>query len=230
MKWFKHYANASDDDFIEWLEGEYGLEGYARWWKILETIAKSMDKSGEPCAVHSWNKWQTLLVGKRSKLLTYLLAIQSRGKMKLEYNENVLKITCPKMLKMKDEYSRKSGHAPDKCPDNVAQEAEQETETEKQLSRQGGFSEVYEFGSKLFPTLATANSSAIHAWLNAGCSVDLDIKPELLRIHGRGQSIRGWSYFTGGIMDAKATRDRPPDAGTARIGAKTKPKITATTL
>jgi len=41
MKWFKHYTDSSDDEFIAGLEEKFGLIGYARWWKLLETIAKA---------------------------------------------------------------------------------------------------------------------------------------------------------------------------------------------
>lgn len=133
MKWFKHMSNAKDDDFIEWLEDNYGFEGYGRWWRILECIASSMEKNRMvPEAVHTWTKWQRFLRGKRSQLLDYLLAIQLRGKIKLEYNELVLKITCPKMLKMRDEYARKSGHYPDEYPDSVAPDTD--TDKEKDIS------------------------------------------------------------------------------------------------
>jgi len=39
MKWFKHFTDASDDDFLQTIEDIFGLEGYARWWKLLEVIA-----------------------------------------------------------------------------------------------------------------------------------------------------------------------------------------------
>ncbi len=148
MKWFKHMANAGDDDFIEWLEEEYGFEGYGRWWRIIETIAKSMDKNrDDPSAEHTWKKWQTKLRGKRSQLLGYLLAMQLRGKIEVEYNEEVLKITCSKVLEMRDEYSRKSGHTPIATPDNVAPD----TEKEKEKERKNPLSPKGEAEADMFP-------------------------------------------------------------------------------
>lgn len=114
MKWFKHMANASNDDFIEWIEQEYGLEGYARWWKILETIALSMEKDrSNPSATHTWQKWQIILKGKRSQLLTFLSAIALQGRIEVKSSDNILEIKCVKLLKMRDEYSKKSRHTPD---------------------------------------------------------------------------------------------------------------------
>lgn len=144
MKWFKHMTDASDDAFLEEVEELFGLDGYARWWKLLETIGRSMGKEGEASAQHSWPKWQSLLKGKRKKLEAFFYHCAKRGKIQIicdsfseekgfisetkskqtenqpEMKKNILKIICPKMLELRDEYTRKSGHS----PDNVAQEAE----------------------------------------------------------------------------------------------------------
>jgi hypothetical protein len=119
MKWFKHSANASDDSFIEGLEERFGLEGYARWWKLLEVIATKMDKTDSCSAEHSWVKWQSFLKGKRNKLTLFLEHCQNESKITLEQNGNILKITCPKLLKIRDEYSKKSGHTPIPTPDKL---------------------------------------------------------------------------------------------------------------
>lgn len=76
------------------------------------------------------------------------------------------------------------------------------------------FQKVYDAGVGLFPGLATKNTSAIHHWLNSGCNVQFDILPELERCKGR--EPRSWTYFTGGIMDARATREAPARAGIPR--------------
>lgn len=73
------------------------------------------------------------------------------------------------------------------------------------------FSKIYEAGSAVFPNLATANTAAIHAWIADGCDPDLDAVPEITR-HA-GKNVRSWSYFTGGIADAKATRLNPMPKG-----------------
>lgn len=114
MKWFKHMAGAGDDEFIEWLEEEYGFEGSGRWWRICEKIAQNMDKNNnDPSAEHTWVKWQNILRGKRSVLISFLSAIERRSKMKLEQNEFKMKITIPKMLELRDEHTSRSGVTPD---------------------------------------------------------------------------------------------------------------------
>lgn len=128
MKWFRHMSNASDDEFLAEVEEIFGLEGYARWWKLLEAIAEQMDGTSKCGVSYSWTKWQAILKGKRNKLETFLKHCQNKQKIILEENGNILKITCRNLLKMRDEYSRKSGQAPDGSPDNVAPEEDTEVE------------------------------------------------------------------------------------------------------
>lgn len=130
MKWFKHYTSASDDEFIDELEDLFGWEGYGRWWKMLEIIGKQMEKGSDCSATHSWVKWQSFLKGKRNKLELFLKHCQDKGKIKLEQNGNILKIICPNMLKLRDEYSEKSRHSPDKAPDKLTPKKE-DTDKEK---------------------------------------------------------------------------------------------------
>lgn len=72
------------------------------------------------------------------------------------------------------------------------------------------FQQVFDAGCELFPRLVTSNASMIHGWLRAGCDVGLDILPEIRRLHAAGKDIGAWSYFTEGVMRAKASREATP--------------------
>lgn len=109
MRWFKHMTDSSDDEFLEEVEDIFGLSGFARWWKLLEAIGKQMDKTDKCSAEYSWKKWQTILKGKKNKLSTFLDHCENEGKISLELNGNKLRIECPKLLILRDEYSKKSG-------------------------------------------------------------------------------------------------------------------------
>jgi len=142
MKWFKHFTDASDDEFIAELENRFGLEGYARWWKLLEVVGGQFKKEGLPIATYPWSVWQAKLKGKRKKLEPFLGYLYSRGKINLAetehkektnpeqtqnkprtnpeqtgnefcFSQNVLEISIPKLLEIRDEYSKKSGQTPD---------------------------------------------------------------------------------------------------------------------
>lgn len=102
----------------------------------------------------------------------------------------------------------------------VTPEKTEKTETERatRLERarddsKSAFQKIYDAGSAVFPNLATANTSSIHQWIAAGCDPDLDAVPEIQRHAKAGKAVKAWSYFTGGIMDAKATRETPPPKG-----------------
>ena len=113
MKWFKHFTDASDDEFIAELEERFGLEGYARWWKLLEVVGAQFKQGGLPIAAYPWPIWQAKLRGKRNKLETFLVHLENNLRINQKLTGNILEIKIPKLLEIKDEYSRKSGHTPD---------------------------------------------------------------------------------------------------------------------
>lgn len=145
-------ADASNDDFIEELEDHLGLEGYGRWWKMLETIAAAMEKDrNDPSAKHTVGKWCEKLKAKKKVLANFLEFCRLKKKISVSFfdqktlsfrecsgnvsemfqesNQNIMKITCPNILKLRDEYSRKTGQ----YPERVAQEAEADKEKEINL-------------------------------------------------------------------------------------------------
>lgn len=103
---------------------------------------------------------------------------------------------------------RTEGHFPNK--DNKTKETK---ETNTTLLSGTDFQKVFEFGYGLFPNLMTANTSEIHKWLQAGCSIEHDILPAIKR--SEGKNVKSWNYFSGAVMDAKATREKPLPKGIA---------------
>jgi hypothetical protein len=75
------------------------------------------------------------------------------------------------------------------------------------------FERVYDFGCSLFPQLVTQTTSAINQWIDGGADVDLDIIPEIKRLHGKGIQPRGWGLFTQDIANAKLRRETPLPKG-----------------
>lgn len=127
MKWFKHMCDASDNDFLTQLEDEFGLEGYARWFKLCEAVGRGADpKKGKWSVSHPWSKWQQILRGKRKKLETFLehSGVVSRTNQKL--TGNILEIEIPKLREIKDEYSRKSGQVSGPKKQNKEEEEEED--------------------------------------------------------------------------------------------------------
>lgn len=132
MKWFRHMSDASEDEFLARLERDLGLESYARWWKMLEAIAKLMDGSGRCEVEYPTTKWMSVLSIKREKILRiFLNYCENYQKISVQYSDKIIKIRCVKLLELRDEYSRKSGQNPDRYPDKVAPEPEPEPEKER---------------------------------------------------------------------------------------------------
>ena len=215
MKWFKHKSDASDDEFLSGLEANFGLEGYARWWKMLEVIAKQMDETDRCSAEYSWVDWQRFLKGKRNKLETFLVHCENKRKINLEQNGNILKIICPKLLELRDEHTRKirskAGLSREQDTDTDIDTEECYKNAHEAAIPKTAFEIVYDEGCKLFPNLAPANTSPIHTWLNSGCHPELDCLPVLRR--SSGKNITSWTYFTNAMADAKATRLAPMPEG-----------------
>lgn len=168
MKWFKHLTNASSDEFMQSIIDEFGLEGYARWWLILETIAEKMDGSDRCSVAYPWSKWQSILRGKRNKLETFLERLGNKSKINLKSSENILEIECPKLLIFRDEYSKKSGQSPDSTPDNVLSKNKDirvKRRSKSPLSPKGEKSKVdkFDFSTLVYPLIL--NRSKWDEWL-----------------------------------------------------------------
>jgi hypothetical protein len=128
MKWFRHYSDASNDEFIAWIEAEFGLEGYARWWKLLEAIAAQMKpKTEQAAAVYPWPKWQTILRVKRKQLTCFLVACEKQRKINWKATDLLLTIECPKLLEIRDNYT-KDWQATDK---KLSLDTDTDTDTDK---------------------------------------------------------------------------------------------------
>ena len=94
------------------LEDRFGLPGYARWFKLLEKIGQVMGGENGCSATYPWTDWQRFLKGKRNKLDSFLVHLENKQKINLKRNGNILEIECPKLLEIRDEYSKKSGQSP----------------------------------------------------------------------------------------------------------------------
>lgn len=108
MKWFKHSTSASNEEFLIALEYTFGLEGYARYFKLMELIARRMDESNQYELVTSWGELEYFLKGKPIKLKKLLNHLQEANEITWEYSAGALKITCPKLQSMMEDYTKKS--------------------------------------------------------------------------------------------------------------------------
>lgn len=105
MRWFKHLSNASSDCLIAEIEDHSGLVGYARYWKLVEAIAGSMDRGKEPRLQLPWSAWKKLLRGEEEELRDLLKFLRRRGKIVLKERAGILEVAYPNITKYRDEYA-----------------------------------------------------------------------------------------------------------------------------
>lgn len=109
MKWFKHMSDMSYDPKIQNIEKWYGLEGYARWLKILEIIASDMNESDRCSVTLDERIWKDRLRFYRLKeMQIYLQSIADLGLIHLQCTSNPssmsgqsITILCDKLLKIR---------------------------------------------------------------------------------------------------------------------------------
>lgn len=76
VDYFPHYADASDGDTLTVLQGQFGNDGYAFWFKLLEKLAAS---EGHFIDCRNSRKWQVILARARldeetgAKIMTLLV-------------------------------------------------------------------------------------------------------------------------------------------------------------
>jgi len=135
MKWFKHMCASSDDEKLAALIGKGGMQGlalYGAYWRVAEIVALQIEKTSTTAIVSypTW-RWAQKLFVRKSDASSLLLRLKKEGLLVLKGDpkcDETVTVEMPNLLKYRDEYSRKSGHA----PDNVAPDTEGDTEAEKE--------------------------------------------------------------------------------------------------
>lgn len=71
------------------------------------------------------------------------------------------------------------------------------------------FQQIFDAGCAINHALEAKSTAVIHQWLADGVT-PRDAVPEVKRLAAKA---RGWDYFTGAVLDAKATRETPLPKG-----------------
>jgi hypothetical protein len=143
MRWFKHLSMAHDDVGLSTLLEAMGPEAYGIYWLLLEHFASVMEKdcTAVPELIHSEQRWATIChtssrkFRKFAEIAAELKLIESKSQAELkQFSSRMpairLAICIPKLLKYRDEYSRKSGHSPDKLPARTDTDGDTDTDTD----------------------------------------------------------------------------------------------------
>ncbi len=118
MKWFKHHTDCASSENLNYLLSIEGFAGYGRWFRLLEIVASKMDNSDRCHVEYPIGTWCSLLGLKQKKLISFLELTENKMKTKVKRYENIIIIEIPNLLKIRDEYSSKSGQNPDSVGTN----------------------------------------------------------------------------------------------------------------
>ena len=106
MKWFKHYTNASRSEKLNALRDKYGLEGYARYWLLVELLAEKFDGSNTTFRIHKRTMSQQLGYYRHTMSEQWLNNGQTLGLYKFHCDGDVFVIVFDKLLEIKDNHTK----------------------------------------------------------------------------------------------------------------------------
>jgi hypothetical protein len=125
MRWFKHLTIANRDESLNQLIDEFGLEGYGAYWLIVELIAEKITpKMTEENQIFlklsekNWRKFLGFSPKKFQKFLGFSQKFELFLQKSDEKNPDLISLYCPKLLKYRDEYTRKKIKNPESLRSN----------------------------------------------------------------------------------------------------------------
>jgi len=106
MKWFKHHCSASDSRNVNHLIDEFGIQGYAWWFLLLELCAEKYDGTGEPEFTFHRRVVQLKLRSTWTRVQLLLDSCSTRGQLTWTAVGQEINIKIPKLLEVKDNHTR----------------------------------------------------------------------------------------------------------------------------
>jgi hypothetical protein len=135
MRWLKHLSMAHADKAIAFLLEEFGAEAYGVYWLMVEHIAAPMEPGKlSPVATHSVVQWAAICHCSVRVWRKFALCFAEKNLISLQSTENRWQIEIPKILKYKDEYSKKSRHTSDQEQMEIESRWKADTEEESSSS------------------------------------------------------------------------------------------------
>ncbi len=128
MKWFKHMTCSFNDERLSAIVDMLGMEGYGFWWRILEIVAEKLDESGDYSCSFSAKKWGNFFGFSAKKFEKFVRIFQKFELFEVEFFENAITVSIPKLLKYRDEYSKKKGRNSGQTPEKLRRKEEEKEE------------------------------------------------------------------------------------------------------
>lgn len=105
MRWFKHLTSSWDDEKVAAIRAEYGLEIYGFWWRILEIIAKQMDKGPKVKCSYSEKVWASFCGISVKKFKKFSKTLEENDLIISKNCGRGIEIEIPNLVKFRDEYT-----------------------------------------------------------------------------------------------------------------------------
>ena len=112
------------------LKHQLGWEGIGRYWALMEIVAMKMDRSSRCHYEQSESEWLKFLGLKKNKLSLFLVCLENVFNIKVVHSQNIIRIEIPKLLKKRDDYTKKSIHKSDKLTKKSPLEVDVEVEVD----------------------------------------------------------------------------------------------------
>lgn len=106
MKWFKHQSDSLSDPFIQDLIHNFGGNGYMVWFGTIELISKENGKNVTGKSEFSGRFLKEKFHVSVGKLQEIFRFCEGKGKLLFHFSEKNFKLEIPKILEIKDNYSK----------------------------------------------------------------------------------------------------------------------------
>ena len=209
MKWFKHFSDAHDDEKLSEVLCIHGPGAYGVFWLIVESIAAQMDETNKCEVRYHIKKWAGLLHVDRRTLAKYLQTFDNLTLLVLHDCDNFVTIKIPKLLKLRDNYT-KDLQAPKKK--TTKQEVEVEVEEEEDHTGGALLAKIIELVKPDFPMLTPSQLKALKDWIGKGKTLK-DIQNALIKTAGSQRSATRWGW----IVDEMNKVDKPDKPKKGRL-------------
>lgn len=106
MKWFKHYSDASKGETLEKIFRKYGLEGEARYWRLIELLAYRFDGSTDSFSFSLETIRQSLRHRSLTDCRLFLDHLTTISSLEVNHSDNDCVIKYDKIMKIKDNHHK----------------------------------------------------------------------------------------------------------------------------
>lgn len=106
MKWFKHNTDASRSLKLNQLIEKFGLEGYARYWLLIELLSEKFNGKDTSFKIHNQTLRLHLRYFHMRSASIYLQSLSDLNLVSISIGSNYTDLKCDKLLEIKDNHTK----------------------------------------------------------------------------------------------------------------------------